>query len=119
MPGWLTQADLLAHLELPTTPAPTEGSQLEVRLADAINAAVELVEERAQEFEWSAEDVPKVVRSATLIQAERLFKRSAAPLGIATVNTVDGGTGMRITARLDPDVDVLLEDWLRSDYSTL
>lgn len=118
MPGWLTQADLLAHLELPTTPAPPEGGTLEVRLADAINAAVELVEERVQEFEWTAGDVPKVVRSATLLQAARLFKRSAAPFGIAAVNTVDGGSGMRITERLDADVSVLLEDWLR-EYATL
>lgn len=55
---------------------------------------------------WGWPEVPAQVQQATLLQAARIFKRSDAPFGIA--GTPDIGQ-MRLLARLDPDVAVLLE----------
>jgi hypothetical protein len=112
VPDWVSVADLRHHLDLPA-----DGGD-EVRLTDAIEATVELIEDRTQEFDWAEDDVPRVVRQAALIQAGRLYKRQAAPFGVAAVNTVDGGSGTRLLARFDPDVEVLLDDHLR-EYGTL
>lgn len=62
-------------------------------------------------FGWPA--VPTAIRQATLLQAERLFKRKDAPFGVA------GGTSgfdfgmVMIRQRLDPDVIVLCEAFRR------
>jgi hypothetical protein len=62
-------------------------------------------------FGWSA--VPAVVRRAAMLQVNRLFKRSDAPLGVAGAATFDGG-GMRLLAKLDADVEVMLRGVRRS-----
>lgn len=59
---------------------------------------------------WSA--VPEVVRQACLIQSSRLFNRAASPFGIA--GSPDLGV-VRLSARLDPDVQVLLSSVCRMD----
>lgn len=56
-------------------------------------------------FGWPA--VPDEVVQATLLQAARIWKRTReAPFGIAGLN-LDGG-GMRLLAKLDPDVELLV-----------
>jgi hypothetical protein len=62
---------------------------------------------------WGWPSVPKVVTEACLIQTARIFRRSQAPFGIAQVPTLDGA-GIRLMARLDPDVELLLRPVCRS-----
>ena len=117
MAEWLEVDDLRVHMNLPDASV-ADGSNIETRMHDALNAAMEVIDHRTV-TSWDDEDVlPAVVRQAGLIQAARFFKRDAAPLGIATVGTIDGGQGMRLLSRLDPDVEVLLAEYLE-DYSTL
>ncbi len=60
-------------------------------------------------FGWPA--VPDEVKQATLIQASRLWKRKDSPYGVAGVAEL--GSEMRLLAKLDPDVQVLIRPyWL-------
>lgn len=60
-------------------------------------------------FGWPA--VPPEVKQATLIQASRLWRRKDSPYGVAGVAEL--GSEMRLLARLDPDVQVLVQPyWL-------
>lgn len=63
--------------------------------------------------EWGWPAVPDVVEEACLIQSQRFVRRAQAPFGIAQVATIDGGAGMRLNAKLDPDVCLLLHDLVR------
>jgi hypothetical protein len=60
-------------------------------------------------FGWSA--VPVTVKEATLIQASRFLKRRDAPFGVA--GSPDLGSELRLLAKVDPDVDVMLGDYKR------
>lgn len=53
---------------------------------------------------WSA--VPSIVKQATLIQASRFFQRRESPYGVA--GSPDLGSELRLLARLDPDVALML-----------
>ena len=117
MSDWLTVADLRVHLELPEG-TPADGSDMETRMTTAVEAATETIDDQTGTA-WADEDVlPAVVKQAGLLQAARLFKRQSATFGIAQVGTIDGGQGMRLLARLDPDVELLLAAYL-ANYSTL
>lgn len=59
---------------------------------------------------WSA--VPDAVAQACLMQSSRIFNRAGSPFGIA--GSPDLGT-VRLSARLDPDVQVLLAPFMRTD----
>jgi hypothetical protein len=61
-------------------------------------------------FGWSA--VPEQVRQACIIQSSRIFLRNASPFGIA--GSTDLGT-VRLAARLDPDVQVMLNGFVRQN----
>lgn len=56
-------------------------------------------------------DVPYEVEMACKIQASRLFVRKQSPFGIA--GSVELGT-VRLTSRLDPDVEMLLKTYRRN-----
>lgn len=58
---------------------------------------------------WSA--VPQTIKEATLLQASRLFKRRDAPFGVA--GSPDLGSEMRLLAKVDPDVAVMLRKYVR------
>lgn len=58
---------------------------------------------------WSA--VPPGVVTATKLQAARLHARRSAPFGIA--GSPDSGSELRLLARVDPDVAVMLGDYRR------
>lgn len=62
---------------------------------------------------WSA--IPNEVQQACILQAARLFTRRLAPFGIA--GSPDIGTQMRLLAKLDADVEVMLAGVCR--YSEL
>lgn len=53
---------------------------------------------------WSA--VPTLVKQATLIQAARFFQRRNSPYGVA--GSPDMGNELRLLARLDPDVAMMV-----------
>ena len=57
-------------------------------------------------FGWP--DVPDAVVQAALLQGARLAQRRSAPFGIQTVPNLDGSSPMRLLARLDADVELLV-----------
>lgn len=60
-------------------------------------------------YGWTT--VPVAVQQATLLQAMRFFKRKDAPFGVA--GSPDLGSEMRLLARVDPDVAVVLGPYTR------
>jgi hypothetical protein len=60
-------------------------------------------------FGWTA--VPSEINQACIIQSSRLFVRKQSPFGIA--GTPEIGT-VRLTSRLDPDVEALIRPFKRN-----
>ena len=60
-------------------------------------------------FGWST--VPRAIQQACLLQASRFLARREAPFGIA--GSPEQGSEMRLLARVDPDVAVLLTRYIR------
>jgi hypothetical protein len=60
-------------------------------------------------FGWTA--VPGAVQMACLLQASRFLSRREAPFGIA--GSPEQGSEMRLLARVDPDVAVMLCKYIR------
>lgn len=60
---------------------------------------------------WGWTAVPTAIKQATLLQASRLFARRGAPFGVA--GSPDMGSEMRLLAKVDPDVAVVLGKYLR------
>ncbi len=58
---------------------------------------------------WSA--VPSTIKNACLLQASRYYARRTSPLGVAGFG--DMGTAIRLRAVLDPDVEMMLNDFTR------
>jgi uncharacterized phiE125 gp8 family phage protein len=61
--------------------------------------------------QWGWAAVPATVKQATLLQASRLFARRKAPFGVA--GSPELGSELRLLARLDPDVAVVLGPYTR------
>lgn len=57
---------------------------------------------------WGWASIPTAVKQATILQASRIFKRNDSPLGVAGFG--DMGV-IRIGARLDPDVQHLVDPY--------
>ena len=62
---------------------------------------------------WGWTTVPTLIKQACLIQAGRIFKRKDSPMGIA--GSPELGSEIRLLARLDPDVAVLVSALRRYD----
>lgn len=64
---------------------------------------------------WGWSSVPDTIKQATLTQASRFFMRRSSPFGIA--GSPDIGSEMRLLAKVDPDVAVMVSayrrDWPR------
>lgn len=60
-------------------------------------------------YGWSA--VPAPVKEATLLQASRLVRRRDSPFGIA--GSPEIGSELRLLAKLDADVDVIVRGYYR------
>lgn len=71
----------------------------------AVDAGVEIT------ARWGWAEVPGPVRQACLLQASRLVSRRDSPYGIA--GSPDAGSEMRLLAKVDPDVEVALADYVR------
>lgn len=67
-------------------------------------------------FGWL--ETPDTVKQAEILQASRLFRRGEAPLGISQVPGMDGGGGMRLLAKLDADVELMLTQLRRTKART-
>lgn len=65
---------------------------------------------------WGWASVPDAIRQACLIQSQRVLKRRYSPEG--TVGFADLGV-IRLQARLDPDVEQLLNPYKRPDTAVL
>lgn len=59
-------------------------------------------------YGWPA--VPNAVKQATILQASRMFTRYDSPLGVAGFGEMGA---MRVSSRVDPDVAMLLEPFVR------
>lgn len=64
---------------------------------------------------WGWNATPSAVKLATHIQASRFAARRDSPYGIA--GSPDSGSEMRLLARLDPDVAVILKDYTRRRWA--
>lgn len=62
-------------------------------------------------FGWPA--LPGPVKQAAILQAARLSQRRNAQFGVATVPGLDG-SGMRLLAKLDADVELLLAPYRKN-----
>lgn len=62
-------------------------------------------------FGWPS--TPSAIKQATLLQATRFARRREAPLGISQLPSLEGGTGMRLMAKLDADVELMLRSYRR------
>jgi hypothetical protein len=62
-------------------------------------------------FGWP--DLPAPVKQAAILQAARLSQRRNAQFGVATVPGLDG-SGMRLLAKLDADVELLLAPYRKN-----
>lgn len=60
---------------------------------------------------WGWSGIPTTITNATLIQASRYVKRRDAPFGIAGATNL--GNDLRLIAKVDPDVDVMLASYRR------
>lgn len=60
---------------------------------------------------WGWTTVPVAMQQATLLQAARLFKRQDAPFGVA--GSPELGSELRLLAKVDPDVAVVLGPFYR------
>lgn len=60
---------------------------------------------------WGWDSVPTPVKQATMLQASRFLARRDSPYGIA--GSPDVGSEMRLLARVDPDVAVVLRPYVR------
>lgn len=65
--------------------------------------------------QWGWTEIPELVKRACLLQTIRLFKRPDAPFGVAGSPEI-GGEPLRLLARLDPDVELLLVGLRRRWY---
>lgn len=61
------------------------------------------------QFGWTT--VPDAIKQATMLQANRIFTRRGAPFGVAGSN--DMGSELRLLNKVDPDVEVILQDYVR------
>lgn len=61
---------------------------------------------------WGWSSVPDTIKQATLLQASRVFTRRSAPFGVA--GSPDTGSELRLLAKVDPDVAVLIRDYSRT-----
>lgn len=61
---------------------------------------------------WGWATVPTTIEEATLLQVSRLLWRRDAPAGVA--GSPDSGSEVRLLAKLDPDVEVMVTEYRRA-----
>lgn len=63
------------------------------------------------EATWGWPAVPQAIHEACMLQASRLLSRRDAPFGVA--GSPEVGSEMRLLAKLDPDVEILVKPYVR------
>lgn len=61
---------------------------------------------------WGWTSVPDTIHGAALLQAARFFTRRNAPFGVA--GSPDMGSELRLLAKVDPDVEVMVRAYRRT-----
>lgn len=61
---------------------------------------------------WGWASVPEAIKAATYIQASRFLARRNSPFGVA--GSPDTGSELRLLAKVDPDVAVMLKPFARN-----
>jgi hypothetical protein len=61
---------------------------------------------------WGWDAVPVAIKEACLLQALRLSKRKSSPFGVA--GSPDMGSELRLLAKVDPDVAVMVHKYIRN-----
>lgn len=83
----------------------------DAELALAISAASRVIDRYCnRSFGEGGEEIPSAVKQACLIQASRFFVRRTAPFGVA--GSPESGTEIRLLARVDVDVAVILGPYI-------
>lgn len=90
--------------------APVKGKPFtRLWLPSGTSTAVDGISIETDRWGWAA--IPAAVHEACLLQASRLFKRRDAPFGVA--GSPDLGSELRLLAKVDPDVSVMLKQYVR------
>lgn len=108
-----TDAGVIETYRLEPVNAPQKGRPYELLVVDpaaAVNPAGGECEITITGV-WGWTAVPVTVQEATLLQASRFFKRRDAPFGVA--GSPEVGSELRLLAKVDPDVAVMLSDYQR------
>lgn len=106
--GTDTFAAFASPVLLPRNAAAEARPWTRIKLDDRTSIPVEGVRVTAQ-FGWDT--VPDTIKQATLLQASRLFARRDSPFGVA--GSPDIGSELRLLAKLDPDVQVMVAAYQR------
>lgn len=77
----------------------------------AVYAWVDGEREAAVTGRWGWSTVPATVATATLLQAQRFYMRRDSWAGVA--GSPDLGSEIRLLSKVDPDVGVMLTDYMR------
>lgn len=77
----------------------------DAQLGLAISAASRVIDRYTNQT-FESDEIPDAVKLACLLQASRFFIRKNAPFGVA--GSPQDGSEIRLLARLDPDVLVML-----------
>jgi hypothetical protein len=105
--------DTLTDAELEPLDAPDDGKPwTRLALAEASSVTWPTRGRRVTvtaQWGWSA--VPSTVKTATLLQAQRFYARRDSPYGVA--GSPDLGSELRLLAKVDADVAVMLTDYVR------
>lgn len=88
---------------------PWEALLLSIPSAFRVQGLVDEVRVTANPFGWTA--VPQTIKLATKMQGQRFATRRDSPYGIA--GTPENGSELRLLARVDPDVAVMLNGYRR------
>jgi hypothetical protein len=100
MPSYATLAEFKSFLR-------TEDAVDDTLAQLALDAATEAVDLACGTTDAQFDPVPPTIKLATQLQASRWLKRRDAPFGIA--GSPELGSELRLLAKLDPDVEVLLD----------
>lgn len=112
--GDLTYGHAVTDHQLAPLNAPAESRPWEtllIRPSSAVQPTDPLVDQVRVTARYGWSSIPTPVTQACLLQASRVISRRDAPFGVA--GSPDAGSEMRLLAKVDPDVAVILRSYRR------